>query len=821
MAHLKVLIVGGVAGGASAAARLRRLDEQAEIILFERGEYISFANCGLPYYIGGEITDKEDLTLQTPQSFRARFNVDVRVQNEVVAIDRAAKTVTVRNGANGETYRESYDKLILSMGAEPVVPPIEGIHNDKVFTLRNIPDTYRIKGYIDEKHPKTAVVVGGGYIGVEMAENLHSAGLGVTIVEMLDQVIAPLDFDMAADVHRHILQKGVQLMLKTTVKAVREDEKGLTVVLDKGEVRADMVILAIGVRPDSKIAKEAGLTVTPRGAIVVTDDLRTSDPDIFAVGDAIQVTDFVTREETLIPLAGPANKQGRIAADNVCGRDSRYTGTQGSAILKVFDMTVATTGVNEKTAKRLGLNYDKSFTYSASHASYYPGAVNMAVKVVFEKGTGKILGAQITGYDGVDKRIDVLATAIRFGATAADLTKLELAYAPPYSSAKDPVNMAGFVIENLLTGAVKNFHWHDVKDLPRDGSVTLLDTRTKLEYENGHIDGFINIPLDSLRSRLDELDRGKPVYVTCQVGLRGYVAARILSQNGFDSYNLAGGYRLYNSIFGVAPVSRVRMNPETQRPERENETMPLKVTPTGKTIAIDACGLQCPGPIVKLSKAIKDAEKGDLLEIKTTDPAFACDIEGFCRRTGNCFEGMTSNKGVSTARIRKGSGEACQTAAARDNGKNIIVFSGDLDKAIASFIIANGSAAMGRKTSMFFTFWGLNILRKPEKVKVKKDFMARMFGMMMPRGSKKLSLSKMSMGGMGGRMIRMIMKKKNVESLESLIQMAKDGGVELVACSMSMDIMGIKPEELIDGVTIGGVAAMLAHAEESDMSLFI
>ena len=523
---------------------------------------------------------------------------------------------------------------------------------------------------------------------------------------MLDQVIAPLDFDMAADVHRHILLKGVNLMLKTTVKAVREDKDGLTVTLDKGEVKADMVILSIGVRPDSRIAKDAGLDVSGRGAIIVSDDMRTSDEDIFAVGDAIQVTDFVTEQPTLIPLAGPANKQGRIAADNVTGRDSRYTGTQGSAILKVFDMTVATTGVNEKTAQKLGLNYDKAFTYSASHASYYPGAVNMAIKTVFEKETGKILGAQITGYEGVDKRIDVMATAMRFGATAADLTRLELAYAPPYSSAKDPVNMAGFVIENLLNGTVKSFHWHDVKNLPRDGSVTLLDTRTKIEYENGHIDGFINIPLDSLRNHLDEIDKDKPVYVTCQVGLRGYIGARILSQNGFDTYNLAGGYRLYNSIFGVAPKSNVRMNPETQLPEDKEEATLPKTTPTGKTIKLDACGLQCPGPIVKLSKAIKEASEGDLLEIKTTDPAFACDIEGFCRRTGNCFEGMDSQKGIATARIRKGAPASSGTPAVRDDGKNIIVFSGDLDKAIASFIIANGSAAMGRKTSMFFTFWG-------------------------------------------------------------------------------------------------------------------
>ena len=567
MTSQKVLIVGGVAGGASAAARLRRLDEHAQIILFERGEYISFANCGLPYYIGGEITDKEDLTLQTPHSFHARFNVDVRVMSEVTAIDRAGKEVTVRNHKTGETYRESYDKLVLSMGAEPVVPPIDGIKSDKVFTLRNIPDTYRIKAFVDEHRPQTAVVVGGGYIGVEMAENLHSAGLKVTIVEMLDQVIAPLDYDMACGVHSHIRDKGVTLMLKTTVKAVREETDGLTVVLDTGEVRADMVILAIGVRPESGIARDAGLEVTKRGAIVVSDDMRTADEDIFAVGDAVQVTDFMTREPTLIPLAGPANKQGRIAADNICGGDSRYTGTQGSAILKVFDMTVATTGVNEKTAKRLGLNYDKSFTNSASHASYYPGAEDISIKTLFDKGSGKILGAQLTGVAGVDKRCDVFATAIRFGATAYDLTELELCYAPPYSSAKDPVNMAGFVIENLLAGKMKTFHWHDVETLPHDGSVTLLDTRTRGEYRYGHIDGFINIPLNSLRKHLDEIDKSKPVYVTCHVGLRGYVATRILSQNGFDAYNLSGGYKLYSSIFGGAADGGVHLNPETQRPE--------------------------------------------------------------------------------------------------------------------------------------------------------------------------------------------------------------------------------------------------------------
>ena len=550
----KILIVGGVAGGASAAARLRRLDEQAEIILFERGEYISFANCGLPYYIGGAITQKAALTLQTPESFRARFRVDVRTRQEVVGIDPAAKTVWVQNHATGQRYQESYHKLLLAPGAQPIRPPIPGLDSPRVFTLRSIPDTYRIQEFIQRQSPKTALVVGGGYIGVEMAENLHRAGLAVTVAEMQNQVIAPLDYDMACEVHQNLARQGVRLLLETAVQGVETHKDGLRVATSGGTLAADMLILAIGVKPESGLAAAAGLAVSDRGGIVVDDHMRTSDPNIYAVGDAVQVTDFVTGQPSLIPLAGPANRQGRIAADNLCGLDSRYTGTQGSAILQVFDQTVATTGINEKTAQRLGLRYDKIHTYSASHAGYYPGAENMAVKLLFDPDTGKILGAQLVGGQGVDKRCDVLATAIRFGATAQDLTRLELCYAPPYSSAKDPVNMAGFAIENLLTGKVRQFHWHDLPGLPRDGSVTLLDTRTRMEYDQGHIAGFVNIPLDSLRERLEELERGKPVYLTCQIGLRGYLACRILSQNGFECYNLSGGYRLYNTIAGGGPI---------------------------------------------------------------------------------------------------------------------------------------------------------------------------------------------------------------------------------------------------------------------------
>ena len=556
----KVLIIGGVAGGATAAARLRRLDENIEIIMFEKGDYISFANYGLPYYIGGVIKEKSALTLQTPRSFNERFNVDVRIQSEVVSIDPKAKKVIVRDHASNKSYEETYDNLILSMGAAPIKPAINGIDSNKVFTLRNIPDTYRIKDFIDFKKPKSAVVVGGGFIGVEMAENLHSAGLAVTIIEMSNQVIAQIDYDMASDVHRHLEDKGVTLILGNGVRSISDNGKALDITLDSGSVQADMLIMAVGVRPETKIAHDAGISLNERGFIIVSEHLQTSEPDIYAVGDAIETTDIVTGAKVSVPLAGPANKQGRIAADNIIGIDSVYTGTQGSSILKVFDLTVASTGVNEKTAQRLGLDYDKSFTFSVNHASYYPGASNMAIKTIFEKKSGRILGAQIVGSEGVDKRCDVLATAIRAGMTALDLTRLDLCYAPPYGSAKDPVNMVGYVIENLLSGIVKSFHWHDVEKLPRDGSVTLIDTRTRTEYEHGHIDGFINMPIDSIRSRISELDKTKPVYVTCRVGLRGYIAARILSQNGFD---------VYNSIFGDQNVleTDAGINPETQLPE--------------------------------------------------------------------------------------------------------------------------------------------------------------------------------------------------------------------------------------------------------------
>ncbi|MHB1314538.1 MAG: FAD-dependent oxidoreductase [Christensenellales bacterium] len=546
---MKVVIIGGVAGGASAAARLRRLDEKAEIILLESGSYISFANCGLPYYIGGEISDKNALILQTPESFFNRFNIDVRISTEAVLIDTIGKKISVKNLQTGETYSENYDKLVLSPGAKPVIPLIPGAVSEKVFTLRNIPDTIKIKEYIEEKLPRSVVVVGGGYIGIEMAENLKKGGLDVSIVEMADHCIASLDYDMACEVHNYLQEKNIHLFLNSCVKAIEDQNGKLKIILSNGKILTDMVLLSVGVRPDTDLAKASGLLLDAKGAIIVNKYMQTSDENIFAIGDAVGITHFVTGGKGHIPLAGPANKQGRIAADNICGLQSSYKNTQGSSVLKLFDMTVACTGINEASAKAAGISFDKMFTYSPSHAGYYPGAHDISIKTIFEKETGRILGAQLIGFDGVDKRCDVLAVAIRAKMTAYDLTELELCYAPPFSSAKDPVNFVGYTIENLLTGKIKTFHWHDVADLPRDGSVSLVDVRTKQEYDTAHIKDFMNMPIDELRKHVRELDVSKPVYVYCRSGLRSYIACRILMGNGYNCYNLSGGFRLYDTIF--------------------------------------------------------------------------------------------------------------------------------------------------------------------------------------------------------------------------------------------------------------------------------
>ena len=546
---MKVVIVGGVAGGATAAARIRRLDVQAEIVVFERSGYISYANCGLPYYIGGVIQDPEELTLQTPESFFSRFRVAMRVRHEVTAIHPDKKTVSVTNLETGEEFEEGYDKLILSPGAKPTQPRLPGVGLDKLFTLRTVEDTFRIKAYISENHPKSAVLAGGGFISLELAENLRELGMEVTIVQRPKQLMNPFDPDMAAFIHSEMRRHGVKLALGHTVEGFEEKDGGVDVLLkDEAPLHADMVVLAIGVSPDTQLAQDAGLELGVKGSIVVNDRMETSVPDIYAAGDAVQVKHFVTGQDVLLSLAGPANKQGRIAADNICGGDSHYTGSQGSSVIKVFDMTAATTGVNETNAKKAGLDVDTVILSPMSHAGYYPGGKVMTMKVVFEKETYRLLGAQIVGYEGVDKRIDVLATAIRAGLKATELKDLDLAYAPPYSSAKDPVNMAGFMIENIAKGVLKQWHLADVDTLPRDGSVTLLDTRTVGEFDGGHIDGFLNIPVDELRERRGKLDKSKPVYVICQSGLRSYIACRILAGNGFECYNFSGGFRFYDAV---------------------------------------------------------------------------------------------------------------------------------------------------------------------------------------------------------------------------------------------------------------------------------
>ncbi len=828
----KVIIVGGVAGGASAAARLRRMDEQAEIIMLERGPYISFANCGLPYYIGGSIAERSALLVQTPEGMHARFNIDVRVENEVLNINRERKVVEIKDIPNNRVYEESYDTLILSPGSTPLKPPIPGIDAPNIFSLWNIPDVDRIKSFVDNVKPKTVAVIGGGFIGLEMAENLHDLGMQVSVVEMADQVMAPVDFEMAQIVHKHMKSKKVGLYLGDGVKSF-EYHNGLSKIsLQSGkQLEVDMVILSIGIRPQSELAKNAGLEVNARSGIVVDQYMVTSDPSIYAIGDAVEVTEFISGTKTMIPLAGPANKQGRICADNVSGKKVPFKGSMGTSVAKVFDLTVAATGINEKTLKRegkvYGVDYYTVLVHPNSHAGYYPGALQMTLKVIFDM-TGKVLGAQNIGYDGVEKRVDVIATAIRFGATVYDLAELELAYAPPYSSAKDPVNMAGFVGENILKGITKPFQWHEFKDM--DPSILILDVREPMEREMGFIPNSINIPVDQLRARMIELDKTKTYVVYCAVGIRGHAAARILMQNGFENvYNMIGGFNTYSTVLcqdngdacgGSLTQAEVHIS-ETGDVERDDKYQDAQDDANAQIIKVNACGLQCPGPIMQVHKALEVMNPGDILEIKATDPGFMNDIGVWCEKTNNTLLDSGKEDKAFYARVRKGRKVKTQTPVEVKDDKTMIIFSGELDKAIASLIIANGAASMGKKVTLFYTFWGLNILRRDEKVSAKKDFLAWMFSSMMPRGTKRLGLSKMNMMGMGPKMIRLVMKKHNVDSLETLLKMAMDNGVRMVACNMSMDLMGITEAELIDGVEFGGVASMLGAAEDSNMSLFI
>lgn len=810
---MKHIIIGGVAGGATAAARIRRADENAEIVLVEKGKYISYANCGLPYYIGGVIKSRDKLFVQTPEAFSRRFNVDVRTRHEALSIDTERHEVSIRR-ADGTTYTETYDRLLLSPGAEPVRPPLEGIDTEGIFTLRNVDDTDRIHSYLGTHRVRHAVVVGGGFIGLEMAENLHHAGAGVSIVEMADQVMAPVDFSIASHVHRHLMDKGVGLWLGRGVEKFTSDNGSIKVWLNTGEtLSADLVLLSIGVRPSVRLAREAGIELGARG-IKVNRWLQTSSPDVYAVGDAIEYEHPIAGGPWLNYLAGPANRQARIAADNmVYGNREEYEGSIGTSVAKVFDITVGAAGLAAKHLKRMGVPYLTSVTTSSSHAGYYPGAFNLTLKLTFAPDTGRIYGVQCVGVDGVDKRIDEIAMLIKRGGTVRDLVRTEQAYAPPFSSAKDPVAIAGYVACNTLDGVMPVVTWRELAAADRS-EVCLVDVRTPEEYSLGTIDGAVNIPLDDLRGRLGEIDRDSDVIVFCAVGLRGYLAQRILLGRGYRRVrNLAGGYKTYS--LATQKVEPVEGQPCGQAEDSGAES--------GDMLRLDACGLQCPGPIMQVKNAVDGMKAGQRIEVRATDPGFARDAESWCRSTGNKFVSKTSEGGYHTVVIekREACGSAVTPAAGGSRDKTFIMFSDSLDRAIATFVLANGAAATGGKVTIFFTFWGLNVIKKRRKPHVEKDIFGRMFAWMLPSDSTCLHLSKMSMLGLGDRLMRHIMRRKNISQLEELMREAVYNGVELIACQMTMDMMGISRDELIDGVTVGGVATYMERAGNSGVNLFI
>jgi NADPH-dependent 2,4-dienoyl-CoA reductase/sulfur reductase-like enzyme/peroxiredoxin family protein/rhodanese-related sulfurtransferase/TusA-related sulfurtransferase len=818
---MKYMIIGGVAAGMTAAARLRRLDEKAEIIVFERGDYISYANCGLPYYIGDVITERNKLLLQTPESFKQRFNVDVRVQSEVLRVDTASKHVRVRNVSTNRENDESYDKLLLAPGGSPIKPAIPGSDHPAIHTLWTIPDTDRIKRLVDTGNVKTALVVGAGFIGLEMVENLHARGIRVMVVELTDQVLNVIDYEMAALVHRELGLKGVEVSLKDGVSGFREASGGgVTATLTSGRtIDADLVLLSIGVKPNTSFLAESGILLGPRGHIVVDEYLRTCCEDVYAAGDAIEIVHPLTEKKTAIPLAGPANKQGRIAADNMHGAALHtYSGTMGTAIAKIFDLDAGVTGLTEKQCRAENIPCDSVIIHPNNHAGYYPGASAFTLKLVFSPLSRRVLGAQGEGYGGIDKRIDVIATAIKGRMTVDDLTEIEHAYAPPYSSVKDPVNMAGFAAQNILNGLVRIITWDQLYRADRS-LMLLLDVRTSGEFAAGSIAGALNIPLDDLRKRIDEVPRGQTIIVFCKVGLRGYLASRILTAHGFDDCrNLSGGYETWRTATSVEDHQVDVIKRSGNRGETKDPRPAVLVA--DKVIEVNACGLQCPGPIMRLKQEMDVIAPGEAIAISASDPGFFKDAQAWTTSTGNTLRDISIREGIVRAVIVKGG--AGHPVTGTGNDKTIVVFSGDLDKALASFVIANGALAMGRNVTMFFTFWGLNVLRKPGKISLPgKNLIEAAFGRMMPRGSGKLSLSRMSMGGIGDMLIRGIMKKKNVPSLEEMIHMAVQGGAKLVACQMSMDLMGLRREELIDGIEVGGVAVYLEASERADNNLFI
>jgi len=837
---VKIIIVGGVAGGATAAARIRRNDETAEIVLIERSPYISFANCGLPYHISGTIEERDQLLVTSEPAFVARYRVDVRSSTEAIAIDRKAKAIRLRNLASGDEYDESYDKLLLSPGAEPVRPKLPGIDSPRVFGLRNIPDLDRIMAHLEQHAARRAVVIGGGFIGVEVAENMHEKGIFTTMVEAADQILTPLDYEMAAIVHAHMRDKNVELYLSDKVEQFQDKDDHTVVYLSSGlRLQADLVILAIGVRPETTLARACDLELGSAGGIKVNAHLQTSDPDIYAVGDAIEVTQSISGRQALIPLAGPANRQGRMAADNIVfGNNRKYRGTQGTSILKAFDLAAASTGLNEKQLNAAGIPFLSCITHSGSHASYYPGARQISLKLLFT-GEGKILGAQAVGADGADKRIDVIATAIHGGLTVEDLAELELAYAPPFGSAKDPINIAGYVAGNMLNQSHEMMDWRTLHAELESGDteLQLIDVRTADEFGLGSIPTARNIDVNQLREHLDELDRDKPLVLFCQIGLRGYLAYRILRQHGFTHIrNLSGGYKTYAwavdkqanpDIFDYEDIKR--RDPEEIEAERSGScaVSAALIAPgsSGELHTLSAVGLQCPGPIMKTYKAMDALDDGELLEVTASDPAFGKDIRAWAKKTGNDVLSVKAEKGLVIVLLRKVAAMpeplASQAMATRDK-LTMVVFSDDLDKVMASLIIANGAMAMGKPVSMFFTFWGLDVIRRVDAPHLNKPMMDRMFSTMLPHDADHLNtISKMDMHGLGAKMIRKVMHDKGVETPGNLLHNLADGGAQLIACQMSMDVMGIQEEELIDGVETGGVAAFLGEAGESGTTLFI
>ncbi len=824
----RVLMVGGVAGGASTAARLRRLNEHAEIVIFERGAHVSYANCGLPYYAGGVISERERLFVMTPKKFEDWLGVKVRTETEVLSVDTARKVLRVKERSTGRITEEPYDKLVLSPGAEPLRPPIPGVDLDGIFTLRSVPDVDRIKAWLDERRPEQAVVVGGGFIGLEMAENLHHRRINVNVVEAQNQVMTVVDPEMAAMVHAQLRAKGVGLRLGDGVARFEQRGSRLVVVLASGEeLPADVVIFSIGVRPDTAFVRESGIACTPSGAIQVDARMQTSDPHVFALGDAVAVQSPILDQAVSIPLAGPATKQARVVAENVArslkGEASlaEYPGTLGTAIAKVFDLTVACSGANERALKASGIPFERVIIHGSSHAGYYPGATPLTLKALFDPASGRLLGAQAVGYDGVDKRMDLMAETLRRKGVISDLAHIEHAYAPPFSSSKDPVNILGMVGENLLKGLTRLAQWHEIEAWRARGAA-LVDVRSRQEFELGHIPGAINIPNDEVRRRIGEIPKDRPVLLYCGVGLRGYLVERILRQHGWtDLANLTGGYKTWELATAPQAAPATVRQPELGKVYAEGSGEPEHLPHKDVNIRVDACGLSCPGPILRLKAEVDRAPEGARIIVSASDPGFPKDVASWCNVTGHRLHQVEESKGIFTATVEKRLRAVEAAPQGGGKGATLIVFSDDLDRALATFVLANGAAASGKETTLFFTFWGLSVLKRRKKPAVKKDLMGRMFGWMLPAHSGGLALSKMDFLGVGRWMMKARMKAKGVADLDAMIDSARQAGVRFIACQMSMDLMGIAKEELIEGVEIGGVATYMESAGQSNVNLFL